>query len=283
MRIGLVTSAVFPRPEWRDSDSPLVQRHLYAKLVPWDADTGQDWTRFDALILQSPWSMWENLDGFARWLDDRQDTPMLNPPDVVRLGSNKRYLETIAGTVPTTFITDPRHDLATAFPAEQERRTIVVKPVAAGGSMGAREFRRDQLDEAVAYVESAEQQMLVQPYIQAIDTHRELGVLTLNGEISHAITKAPILKEGTDERAFHPDPRPYELTDAQRAVVRNTYQALFRNTAEPLSVRLDFIIDPAANNGLLLLEVEMVAPVKFFGLFPDECRRYAGAISARLG
>jgi hypothetical protein len=279
MRIGLVTSTSFPRPEWRDADSPLVMRHLDADLVAWD-DPDQDWTSFDGLVLQSPWSMWEKLDEFAAWLDARTGTPMLNPPDVVRLGSDKRYLAGVEGAVPTVFVTDARRDLPTAFPAEhQRRRTLVVKPVSAGGSLGAREFRPDQLDEAIAYVEQSPQPMLAQPYMEAIDTHRELGVLTLNGEISHAITKAPIIRPGTDERLFHPDPRPYELSSAQRETVMRTYDELFRNTAAPLSVRLDFIMEPGR---MWLLEAEMVAPVKFFGMFPDECRRYAEAIKGRF-
>jgi len=33
--------------------------------------------------------------------------------------------------------------------------------------------------------------------------------------------------------------------------------------------------------GLLLLEVELVAPVKFFGLFPEQCARYAEAVVSR--
>src|SRR5690242_8716918 len=125
MRIGLVTSLSFPRPEWRDADSPLVRQHLDAEMVAWD-DPGQDWSGFDALVLQSPWSMWEKLDEFARWLDDRAGTPMLNPPDVVRLGSDKRYLAAVEGAVPTVFVTDARRDLERAFPGpEQRRRTIV--------------------------------------------------------------------------------------------------------------------------------------------------------------
>jgi hypothetical protein len=60
--------------------------------------------------------------------------------------------------------------------------------------------------------------------------------------------------------------------------VLRSYHELFRDTALPLSVRLDFIIDPAAPDGLWLLEAEMVAPVKF----PGQCRRYAEAIAARF-
>jgi hypothetical protein len=50
-----------------------------------------------------------------------------------------------------------------------------------------------------------------------------------------------------------------------------------------LSVRMDFLIDPDAAPGLFLLEVECVAPVKFFPLFPDRAADYARLILALSG
>lgn len=48
----------------------------------------------------------------------------------------------------------------------------------------------------------------------------------------------------------------------------------------PLSVRLDFLIDPATDPGLLLLEVEAVAPVRFFPLHRDRLAPFVQAILA---
>ena len=44
------------------------------------------------------------------------------------------------------------------------------------------------------------------------------------------------------------------------------------------SVRLDFLIDPATEPGLLLLEIEAVAPVKFLPLVPGRAPDFARAI-----
>jgi hypothetical protein len=200
--------------------------------------------------------------------------------------------------VPSTIIDDagdrsPTHlrdELLASFPAASSpRRTAVVKPLAAGGSLGAREFAIGAVDDMAAYVRAmngAGVAAMVQPYLHAIDVHRELGVLTLDDDISHAITKAPILRPDDEHRAFHPDPRPYEsLSDAQRTVIRRTYDAMLgllpAGAPRPLSVRLDFVIDPGAESGLVLLEIEMVAPVKFFALFPRQCERYARSIADR--
>jgi hypothetical protein len=50
---------------------------------------------------------------------------------------------------------------------------------------------------------------LIQPYMNSIDVHRELDVIMTNGEISHAITKAAILRPGELQHAFHPDAQPH--------------------------------------------------------------------------
>jgi hypothetical protein len=227
---------------------------------------------------------------------------VLNPAGVVVVGLAKRYLARLAGLgvpiVPTIFVEDAgawtaerlRDELSAVFPeAASPRRSIVVKPVSSGGSLGAREFSVDELGKAEAYVRGLNgtgMAALVQPYVHAIDTHRELGVIVIGGEVSHAITKAAILRPGDRHHAFHPDPRPYSrLTGPQRTAVSRAYDSLVSilpaGTPAPLSVRLDFVLDPEAEAGLLLLEIESVAPVKFFSLFPAACEEYAKLIVER--
>lgn len=313
MRIALVTSRKFPQSDWRDVDLPfvvdgLVRRGALVDTVAWDE--GASLGGYDAVVLTSPWSMWHQLPPFARWLDARVDegVNLLNPADVVRLGSDKRYLLALAAAgvpvVPTTLIEGLENSgemcgvgareleasLRDALPpAGSPRRTIVVKPLAGGGAMGTGEFASHELDEAAAHVRrflAAGTPALVQPYLAAIDRHRELGVVTLNGEISHAVTKAAIIRPHQADRAFHPDPRPYHLTDSQREVVDLSYRALLTllpdSAPAPLSVRLDFVVDPDSPAGLVLLEIEMVAPVRFFAQVPGACDRYVAAILARV-
>jgi hypothetical protein len=300
MRVALVTSERMPQADWHDVDSALLAAELersgVATSTPaWDCERPVDWSGYDALVLQSPWSMWQKLDQFGDWLTarDRAGDRLLNPPDVVRIGSDKRYLRTLSEsgvvTVPTTILDGPiREQIQVTYPSSAaRRRTVVIKPLSSGGALGTREFDTDHIDEAVAHAErliAAGSGALAQPYIEAIDKYRELGILTLGDELSHAVTKRAILQPGSDERAFHPDPRPHLLTDAQTATASRTYQAFLalRPPGAPplLSVRMDFLIDPDTEPGLLLLEVEAVAPVRFFSLHPKRIPAFARTIIA---
>jgi hypothetical protein len=300
----MVTSERFPETHWRDQDLPLVLQALErlgaaVDVVAWDAESAVRWAAYDTLVMQSPWSMWTRLADFRAWVAARvvEGAHLLNPAGVLSLGMTKQYLGQLAGlgvaTVPTVFVRGHddrlRQRLAAVFPDSAARRSIVVKPESSGGALGAREFSFSEIDAAVAQVRAfgaAGVGALVQPYMNAIDTHRELGVIVTGGEISHAITKAAILRPNDDHHAFHPDARPYgELTAARRAVVMNAYrrvvEILPRETPEPLSIRLDFVLDPSTESELLLLEAETVAPVRFFPLFPAECQAYARQIVDR--
>jgi hypothetical protein len=295
MRIALVTSRAFPQPHWHDDDlavlaAELTSRGATVRTVTWDGGDPVGWTSYDAVMLQSPWSMWTRPHEFARWLKARENdgTRLLNPADTVRLGSDKRYLAQLAAAgvpvVPSTVIEEPDPaQLRELFPApDSPRPTLVAKPIASGGALGAREFTRAELPGLLAHLHELGP-AIVQPYVTAIDAHRELGVVTLDGSISHAITKAPLLRPGEPIRELHPDPQPYPgLTAQHDRVIHQTYSALRALLInEPLSVRLDYVIDPASPSGLLLLEAELVAPVKFLPLFPAECANLAEAILAR--
>jgi hypothetical protein len=295
-----VGSVKFPVAHWRDVDSALVADELRglgaeAELIAWDDPQPVDWSSFDTLVLQSPWSMWRTMAVFHSWLDARAEdgVRLLNPADVLRLGSTKLYLRDLADagvvTVPTTIVEDTerlQECVAQAFlGAKDPRRTVLVKPISSGGALGIREFPADQADQAAGYLRrlvETELAAIVQPYVNAIDQHRELAVVVTGGRITHAITKAPILRPGDDHRAFHPDPLPYDLSPDQSTLVQQAYEAFLglRPAGGPpvLSVRMDFLIDPESDPSLLLLEVESVAPVKFFALFPGLARDYARLI-----
>ncbi|MBM2618790.1 hypothetical protein JIG36_24840 [Actinoplanes sp. LDG1-06] len=228
MRLALVTSTRLPEAHWRDVDAEPLTAALTAEgvtvdQVPWDGDNPVDWSAYDVLVVQSPWSMWVRMAEFEAWL-------------------------------------------------------------------GIGEFPEDRLEAAVAHARSILDTglgVLVQPYVAAIDTHRELAVVMLDGRVSHAITKAAILRPGTAERAFHPDPRVYELSARQIEVALTAY-GKFLSLRPPggppvYSVRLDFLIDPDTAPGLRLLEVEAVAPVKFLSLVPERVVAFARVLGSTRG
>lgn len=295
-RVALVTSAKFPEAHWVDRDAfpikeRLVQLGCRVDLPAWD-DSSVNWSDYDILVLQSPWSGWQKLSEFTEWLDFIEGVGIatFNPINLLRAGLDKIYLLKMAEsgiqTVPTKYLPASlpqsslhlRSQLQSVLDlASSSRRSIVIKPASSGGSLETIEYERRQLDTAIEHIQRLHEQnmsILIQPYISSIDRSRELGVVTIGKTISHVISKAAILKPNTTHREFHPDARLYiDLSTHQRDQIlqahRKFYEISKTDIDAPASIRLDFLFDPIRPDNLLLLEIESVAPVKFLTLFPQ--------------
>ena len=84
-----------------DDDLPLLlaacgEAGIDAQVLAWD-DPTVSWSRFDAVLLRSTWDYIDRLPGFLAWCDRvAAATRLLNPPDVVRWNTDKRYLGDLA-------------------------------------------------------------------------------------------------------------------------------------------------------------------------------------------
>ncbi|ANN15983.1 hypothetical protein SD37_10240 [Amycolatopsis orientalis] len=299
MDIALVTSGAFPGKDWSDRDTPLLQACLEeqgcgTRILYWDDCAGVDWTAFDLVAVQSPWSMWLKLDQFREWVESlhSQGVRLANPYQVIVGGMSKEYLPLVeqhgARTIPTTVVR-PGESLGTVAAeaiagAERDfgERAVVVKPISSGGTLGAARVTDErELVAKLADFDRAGVTACVQPYIPSIDSLGEHGIIMIDGEFSHAITKDAILSAGRAGTQFHPNARAgYASHSEDGADIDATYEAYLKTVpVHPVSVRLDFLRHPTTGR-LLLLEVESVAPVKFFHLYPAAVARYARSLIA---
>ena len=247
----------------------------------WD-DATVSWARFDLVLLRSTWDYTDRLDGFLAWCDAVADrTRLLNAPEVVRWNTDKRYLGELAAAgapvVPSHFLA-PGDD-AGSLPALPE---FVVKPTVGAGSRGARRFLADERPAAIAHARSLQARglhVLVQPYLDQVDSAGETALLYFDGEFSHAIRKGPLLQRQAEATralfaAEHIAPR--EPSAEERAVAEQVL------AAQPFGrlpyARVDLLPSP---DGPRLLELELTEPSLFLEHAPGSADRLAAAL-ARL-
>jgi len=284
MRIALATAiAAFPL----DEDLPpllgaLRERGHHAEALAWD-DPTVSWARFDLVLLRSTWNYTEQPAAFLRWCERvAAITRLLNPPALVRWNTDKRYLaELAAAGVPVieSHYLAPGDDPA-AFPAHAE---FVVKPCIGAGSRDTRRYTAPNRAAAVAHAKrllDAGRHVLVQPYLDAVDSAGETALLFFAGRYSHAIRKGPLLvRDGKATRAlFAPEaisarkPSTAEIDVAHRALAAIPGGA-------PLYARVDLLPSAA---GPQLLELELTEPSLFFGTAAGSVERFVAAIEAAL-
>jgi glutathione synthase/RimK-type ligase-like ATP-grasp enzyme len=252
-------------------------------VLAWD-DTTVSWGRFDAVLLRSTWDYTDRLPEFLDWCERTAGvTQLWNSPDVVRWNTDKRYLGELAKrNVPVieSHYLAPGQD-PTQLPDLEE---FVVKPTVGAGSRDAQRYARADREAAVAHARRLLDQgrhVLVQPYLQAVDQDGETALLFFDGEFSHAIRKAPLLKrgEGPTRALFKEEHiQPREPSAAELAVARRVLAALPFDTLP--YARVDLL---PSENGPQLLELELTEPSVFLPFGEGAAARFAAVLAARLG
>jgi glutathione synthase/RimK-type ligase-like ATP-grasp enzyme len=289
-RVALVTCADLADldPDDQLLVAALRRRGVDAVSAVWD-DPRVDWSAFDLVVLRSPWDYPERRDEFVAWA--RRVPRLANPARVVARNTDKRYLDDLASAgvpvVPTVWLAPGDR---WAVPAAGE---WVIKPVVGAGSRDCGRYRLDDGEHrrlAVAQVARLHRQgrwAMVQPYLPAVQTYGETGLVFLADRASgglthsHAIRKGPMLAGpdyGTEglyraERITARTPTPAELAVAEAALA-----AVPGGADGLLYARVDVI--PGADGAPLLVELELTEPSLFFGWAPGAADRFAAAVWA---
>ncbi len=297
-----------------DDDLPLVAAALQrlgldSAVVVWD-DPAVDWAAFDLAVVRSTWDYAPRRPEFLAWAEETAGrTQLLNPPAVLAWSTDKRYLVdlTAAGvpTVPTQWL-NPHQQVSLRvrggpddhqpkdFMVGEGGGAVVVKPVVGAGSVGAGRFDGTTAGLAaaaghIAKLLAERQAVMVQPYLDAIDHAGETAIVYIDGEFSHVVTKAAILRpEGAAfiEGGLYADERmePTTATAAERAVADAAVAAAVDRLAltEPLLyARVDLV--PGADGQPVVLELELAEPSLFLAYADNAAAdRLAAAIARRL-
>ncbi|MGK5443988.1 ATP-grasp domain-containing protein [Micromonospora sp. URMC 105] len=268
--------------------APLAARGVTAEAAVWD-DPGVDWAGYDLVVLRSPWDYALRRDEFVAWA---QTVPALvNPADVVRWNTDKRYLgELSAAGVPvvTTSWVAPGETWRPADSGE-----YVIKPAVSAGSQDTGRYdladpeHRELAAAHVRRLSDAGRLTMVQPYLDAVDTAGETALLFLAGPqglaFSHAIRKGAML-DGPDlgvEGLYKPEQisartaGPEELAVAERVLAQ-----VPGGSDRLLYARVDLI--PGPDGAPVLVELELTEPSLFLGYADGAADRLADAIRTHL-
>ena len=297
MRVAFVTTA--DAASVHDDVDISIQREAFARAGhellewPWE-DRSLDWSAPDLIVIRSPWNWTSDVVGFGAWLDRVESPRLHNPAPVVRWNLDKRYLADLAeagvSVVPTHYVRDPADVTPTL--ASFASGEVVVKPTVSAGSRLTGRFAADAVAaEALARAILAEgNEVMIQPHLEAVARDGEVGVVCIDGVISHAFVKGPILAPGGGfvSGAYEERITPHALSNDEREVVDaalGAVDAILRVRAlsdgSPLLYcRIDLVrLD---DGGVAVLELEAFEPCLFLPVDPDAGDRFVRAVEARL-
>lgn len=282
MTIAFATCSLLPdgSDDVQDLIGALAPLGVGAEPVSWDADV--DWSRYDLVVIRSTWDYTDRRDEFVAWAESLPR--VLNPAEIIRWNTDKRYLRDLAGAgvpvVPTLWDPD---DIPSEWPE------YVIKPAVSIGSGDTARWGPGEEDAARAHLRSlrdAGRTAMVQPYLSAVDTAGETALVFCDGEYSHAGRKARILTAGAGiEGPVRDDVTRGQVT-ASTATEAELDLASRALAAVPggedlLYARVDMI--PGPDGAPLIIELELTEPNLYLHHAPGSAERFAVSICAALG
>lgn len=278
-------------PAWEHDDDP-----LYAALdrrgIAWERpawnDPEVDWAAYDLVVPRTTWDYAWDRAAFVRWIDRVAGlAPMVNPPEILRWNTDKRYLRELeqAGVpiAPTVWLAaGDRPDLP-ALLAERGWSRGFLKPVFGQAARETLRFHAtpEGLAEAARHLDRmlASEPMMLQPYLPAVEVEGERSGIYFAGQLSHAVQKVPVPGDYRVMDDFGASDLPTELDAAALAVCTRTLAALPRRLAY---ARVDLLRD--ADGAWVVTELELVEPSLFFRHAPSEAAdRLIDALLAEAG
>lgn len=282
--LALVTWQAMPRccPDDAHLLQALDQAGVAAECVAWDA--AEDWGRFAALLVRTPWDYYLRHESFLAWVGriEALGVPLWNPPAVLRWNSDKRYLLEVAEqglpVVPTRLVPQG-HLLRLASIMDQHGwDDAVLKPAVSAGAHATVRVSRAEAPGAQKAFEGlvAAGDALVQPFVPEVARDGEWSLVFLGGRFSHALRKRPgkgdfRVQEKHGGSLGPATPTPDVVAQAAR------YLAL--PPGPLLYARVDGIV---RDGTFVLMELEALEPELFWRTAPGSAARMVAALVDRL-
>jgi hypothetical protein len=276
MRLALATCATVP--SWEVDDRPfhadLAALGVDVTHAAWD-DPSVDWSRFDRVLIRTTWDYQERRDAFVAWAE-RIPVPLFNPAPIVRWNTHKSYLRDLESrgvpVIPTEWLaTGSRPDIAALCRARDWRRAFLKPCVGATARETLRFDAGDPRAQAHADRLLAREDLMLQPYLDRVETDGELSAIFIDGELTHAVRKIPVKGDYRVQDDWGAKDGPVDFPDA--ALARRAVDAV---GAKLLYARADFLVAP---DGLRLTELELVEPSLFFRHARHAAMKLAAAIT----
>ncbi len=269
-----------PLPE-PDPDEPLLRAAVAAEggeydLAAWDGPS-VDWARADLVVPRSTWNYYERPGEFLAWARRVASvTRLLNPLAVIEANVDKAYLVGLerAGVpiVPTELVRRGDSRSLAAIAEARGWHDLVIKPAIGARSWGNLRVGTADLARGEAHLAALaeERDVLVQPYLSAVEDHGERSLVWIDGALTHSIRKQPRFGDDAEQVSEVAEPLP----DGAQAIV----DAALATQAphELLYARVDVV--PDASGRLVVMELELIEPSLFFAQDPMALERFARAL-----
>ena len=240
----------------------LIAKGHNVKCVPWQHADLQLFCRAKAILPLCAWDYADNVDGFRHWITAVTEGGghFINESATLLHNMNKHYLIDLAeqgfNVVPTRYLEKPTLKQLHCISESEGWPDMVLKP--AYGQSGRLVTRYSSDISKDHEIFCSEQDIVVQPFVEAIKIQGELALCFIAGEFSHAVRRLPAKEDWRANSQYHVTVSQVELP---QSILKQAVYYLSSLGKMPLYARVDGVI---LNDDFVLCELELIEPALFF-------------------
>lgn len=247
--------------------------------IDW-ADKTFDWSSTRIALFRTTWDYFYRFDEFSRWLNVvSSQTRLVNPIELIRWNIDKHYLSDLRRkgiAIPATRFVEPGEKVTLQdLHDEMKWEETVLKPTVSGGGRHTYKLNRGNIaaHEEIFRTLIAGEAMMLQPFLNSVETKGEVALMVIGGKYSHAVLKKAKpgdfrVQDDFGGTVHHYDPSPMEIMFAEDVV----------SQCDPLPIyaRVDIIFDDESRPAVS--ELELIEPELWFRLHPAAAESLADKI-----
>ena len=270
-------------PGWEVDDLPLVaaleDQGAVVHTPAWTEDI--DWNGYDITVIRTTWDYHAQKDEFISWC--RAVPRLFNNANIVAWNTHKSYLKELelrgVQIAPTRWITkNDSVDIKQVVDTLGCNRGFIKPQVGACASDTLR-FAATDLQHAQTFLdERSHMDMMVQPYLNSVETEGELTAVFIDGTCTHGVQKIPVKGDYRVQDDFGASDHPYEFTASEITEMERVLLSV-PDHKNLLYARIDYLRD--GDGTLLLNELELIEPSLFFRHCEESAILFAEAIIKR--
>ncbi|MDG2423438.1 MAG: hypothetical protein P8M22_05610 [Phycisphaerales bacterium] len=297
MRLAIATCSSLP--DWEVDDAPLhdalVTLGIDFSHEIWTDET-VDWAAYDACLIRTTWDYVQQLERFLEWASTVSSlTRLFNPMQTIQWNTRKSYLQDLESQqipiVPTCWLEQGTPVGLDSILTNEGWPRGFIKPLVGATAFGTMRFdhETESLRAAQEHLDKMllHQSMLVQPYLEQVETKGEWSGIFIDGKWSHAVQKIPTPGDYRVQDDFGATDHPGTDTGPARDLAENVMDVIKAHpgwTGEhdgisPLYARVDLLQNGDTH---LVNEVELVEPSLFFRHAPAAAIALSQALTRRL-
>ena len=267
----------------------LLEKGIDVQVAVWN-DPTLDWKHMvqrAIVVIRSCWDYHCDREGFLAWSERiARMTTLLNPVEVLRWNTHKRYLQVLVRhgvpTIPTVWLPRGTSLVLSDLLTERGWSSAVIKPAVSTNAYATLFVDEASLAtaEAQAHLDTwaFEREMMIQPYIGAVREVGEHSLVFIAGEQTHAFRKRAVLCGEADSLGEHAIIPPMQEVHLARKILRIAAKLLGLCSSSSFHfARVDLIDDSGT---LRLMELELVEPRLRLCDAPPCTERLVAAITA---